>query len=93
LAFSLNSFSPINISYNAQPYWSANMTFSLAKANTPSCQNSTISGWFAGVNSDGQCAVETASEPVFRYTRIEIYFYNFGLIFYRTNHWIACLEC
>ena len=72
--YSLSIFlSPINISYNAQPYWSANMTFGLAKANVPSCDNSTTSGWFSGINSDGQCAIEAATEPVFRFARIKYF--------------------
>ncbi len=49
------------------PYWSANMTFSLARADVPSCNNSTDETWFSGVNSDGRCAVETEVEPVFHY--------------------------
>ena len=56
------------------------MTLALAKPNVPSCQNSTVNGWFSGVNSDGSCATETASEPVFRYARIEYFLLRLVMI-------------
>jgi len=60
--------SPFDINYNVLPYFAANMTFSLAKPNVPSCQSSiTGDGWFSGINLDGNCATVT-SEPVFNYT-------------------------
>jgi len=50
------------------PYFAANVTFALAKANVPSCQNSTANGWFSGINNDENCGVAT-KEPVFSYAR------------------------
>jgi len=64
-AFNLCPFeNPFDINYSVLPYFSANFTFSLAKANVPSCKNSTVNGWFAGINIDGDCATVT-TDPIF----------------------------
>jgi len=61
--------SPYNVSYNVLPYWAGDFSFGLAKANAPSCGNSTVNSWlWAG--SDKGCLNVTA-EPVFSYIGIK----------------------